>query len=213
MFRILSECFCKFHKKNNSFIKDFCLSIYEKFYHISSDKIIHFISFLQSNFYNCTVLPIIYSNPLELFEFLEKELKTELPFEKKPFEKKPLLHQKEFKNIFSIETIQKNFHHDPLCNLYSSLKNTSSLPFRVPKTSFPIFLIQDIEEIKRFFEQYSFFLDWFSVTEENTQYHSFFRILYCLKEFLYFISHPDFNFKEKDLQMIKQYHHQLKDLL
>jgi len=213
MFRILSEFFYKFHRKKDSFIKDFCLSIYEKFYHISSEKIIKYISFLHSNYYNCSVLPIIYFNPLELFEFLEKEYKNELPFIKKIFEKKPLTHQKEFKNIFSIETIQKNFHHNPLCGFYSSIQKIDTLPFRIPKTNYPIFIIQEFEEVRQFFERYAFFLDWFSFQEENTEYHSFFRILYCLKEFLYFINNPEFKVKEKDIQLIKQYHYQLKDFI
>ena len=213
MFRILSDIFSQFYRKKDSFITDFCLSIYEKFYKISQEKINHFIPLLKSNYYNCSVLPIIYSTPLELFEFLEKEYKNKLPFEKKPFEHHPLTYQKEFKNIFSIETIQKNIPHNPLLGFYSSHKKNESLPFRIPKSSFPIFMIHHLEEIQRFYEQYSFFLDWFSITEENTEYHKFFRILYSLKEFLYFIHHPQFKVKEQDIERIKYYHSQVKDFI
>lgn len=213
MFRILCEIFYKFHRQKESYIKDFCLSIFQKFYKISFEKIYYFLPLLKSNYFNCSVLPIIYLNPLELFEFLEEEYKNEIPFEKKTFEKKPLLYQTKFKNIFSIESIHKNFQHNPLDKIYSSNERSKTLPFRVPKSPYPIFLVEDFHEIKNFFERYSFFLDWFSISEENTKYHSFFRILYCLKEFLYFINNPCFKFTQRDMELIQNYHRQLKDIL
>ena len=213
MFRILSDIFNTFYLENNSPIKDFCLTIFEKFYHIPSQNIINAIPLLKSNYFNCSVLPIIYSTPLELFLFLEKEHKHNLPFLKKTIQNHSLSHQNEFKNIFSLQSLQKNIPHNPSNSFYSSIKKHQKLPFHLPSITPPIFLVQNLKDIQDFYEKFSFFLDWFSSSNQKPEYHKFFRTLFSLKEFLYFIHHPEFKIKQQDIHKIQTYHNQLTKIL
>jgi hypothetical protein len=195
--------------------------LFKHFYKINPEKYIQHIHYFKSQFYNCSVFPFLYKNPLQLLSFLEEKkddiLKilslTSFPFKISGLvlDAVQLPYQKEFKEIFSIEKINKNFPSNPINYIYLSEGN-DIIPIKPPQTV-PLFTIEELEKVEKFYEKYSFFLDIFHYSNDDIEKHSFFRTLYSIKEFLFFIYNPYFKFTDKKREKIMEYYNNSKGYL
>lgn len=199
--------------------KQSILYILNHFFKINTEKYLTFLPYFKSHFYNCSVFPFIYKNPLQLLSFLEDKKDeilnilslTSLPLEIRGLvlDATQLSHQKDFKEIFSIEKINKDIPYNPLNNMYIS-DGSDSIPLKPPK-SIPLFTLEEIDIIQKFYEKYSFFLEIFHHSNEDIEKHTFFRILSCLKQYIFFINNPHFKFTDKKREEIRFYYEESKN--
>lgn len=195
--------------------------VFKHFYKINPEKYLQHIHYFKGNFYNSSVFPFLYKNPLQLLSFLEEkknDILNILSLSSFPFEIRGLVldaiqlsYQKEFKDLFSIEKINKNIPYNPIDSIYLSEGN-DAVPIKPPQT-IPLFTLEELEKVEKFYEKYSFFLDIFHHSNEDIDKHTFFRILYSIKEFLFFIYHPYFKFTDKKRKEIIEYYNTSKELL
>lgn len=224
MFRILCE-FLYLVKKDSLDItkKNFLFSLFKNFYHISPENLFENLYKYRFSFFNCSVFPFIYNIPLDIIDFLEKNQETiqtsflphPTPFqiEEKTQKTSPLLFEKEFLNIFSIQEMNKQINTDnSLQIIYSKSVDSSMDSFKIPK-KIPHFLLEPIDKIERFYNNFSFFIDNFSIQRANTEQHRFLRTLFTIKCFLSFIKTPQFSYHEKIHSDMKNIHDELKIFL
>ena len=155
--------------------------------------------------------PLFYNIPLDIIDFRKNQETIKLllhtPLEEKTQKTSPLLFEKEFLNIFSIQEMNKQINTDnSLQIIYSKSVDSSMDSFKIPK-KIPHFLLEPIDKIERFYNNFSFFIDNFSIQRANTEQHRFLRTLFTIKCFLSL--YPDSPIMKNSLDM-KNIHDELK---
>lgn len=180
-----------------------CLYFLEKVYHMKAHTILEHKPLWKENFLNCSFFDGIYVIPQECISLSQKLSPTTLhetfQIDSPPVTKKTtkdaestsmIRNEKEFLDIFSIRNLQKEISYNPSYKIYSMVNRVvrHSIPQNIP-----LFMMCSPSDVKTFYELNSKFLYEFSPFSKSIQQHKFFRILYCLKQFLHFLHHPHFH--------------------
>lgn len=175
MFRVIMSIYTN---SPNQQIYQFFLFVFEHFYKFKMNIIIeeNFKKFFHSNYYNIFFSKPVQNTPLELIDFLigqEQNIFSILEIENLPlsvrlYEKptKKEYNKKEmdiFKQKFHLDEVDKTFIEKNPLFFYYRRKNVQQRQ-RVQDLNFneiPTFSLNSIEEMKQYFEQNVWFIDWF----------------------------------------------------
>ena len=199
--------------------RDFGLFLMETLYGIPRDVILrrNRLDELRKRFFSCTCFPFVYKIPLECLNVLESTAFLQSfgisssPKYTGAINQSTENGEKEFKQIFSIDTIQKEITNDPRNNIYTGT-NRGKPPCVIPK-KYPNFLLESNNVIQSFYDRHVVFLNWFSPSSTNLSHHVFFRVLSCFGQYLAFSRHSTFQFTESVRQEVVKYMKPLMDVL